>query len=200
MKWLAEVARRLTMLVHRRQFDADLEEEMRLHLELRQQEHVDAGMNAEDARFAARRRFGNTTALKETSHMTWGWEWLENLVQDASYGVRARRGSPGVTLVALLSLALGIGANTAIFSLMDAVLLKSLPVKEPGQLVLFGEGLDQGISDGFPNRWLYSYPFYREMQKKNQVFSYAAAAFSMTDRIHGFVEGHRAPGLIKIRW
>jgi predicted permease len=189
MKWLAEIGRRLKMLMYRRQFDAELEEEMRLHLEIRQQEHLDSGMNAEDARAAARRRFGNPTVLKENSHMAWGWEWLENLVQDANYGVRAMRRSPGITLVALLSLALGIGANTAIFSLMDALMLKSLPVREPGRLVLFGDGLDQGISDGFPNRWLYSYAFYREMQKKNQVFSDVAAAFSMTDRIHGFVEG-----------
>jgi predicted permease len=190
MKWLAEIARRLKMLVHRRQFDADLAEEMRLHLELRQQEHMDSGMTRDDARAAARRRFGNPTVLKEKSHLAWGWAWLENLVQDANYGVRAMRRSPGITMVALLSLALGIGANTAIFSLMDAVMLKSLAVKEPARLVLFGDGLDQGISDGFPNRWLYSYPFYREMQKKNQVFSDVAAAFSMTDRIHGFVEGH----------
>ncbi|MCU1241098.1 MAG: permease [Candidatus Acidoferrum typicum] len=189
MKWLMEIARRVKMLARRRQFDSDLEEEMRLHVELRERENVDSGMNADDARAAARRRFGNSTVLKEKSHMTWGWEWLENLVQDASYGVRAMRRSPGVTLIALLSLALGIGANTAIFSLMDAVMLKSLPVKEPVRLVLFGDGLDQGISDGFPNPSLYSYPFYREMQNKNQVFSDVAAAFSMTDRIHGFVEG-----------
>ena len=186
---LAEIARRLKMLAHRGQFDAELEEEMRLHVELRQKENIDSGMNAEDARAAALRRFGNASVLKERSHTAWGWEWLENLVQDASYGVRAMRRSPGITLVALLSLALGIGANTAIFSLIDAVMLKSLPVKEPARLVLFGEGLDEGISDGFPNPWLYSYPFYREMQKKNQVFSDVAAAFSMTDRIHGFIEG-----------
>ncbi len=68
-------------------------------------------------------------------------------------------------------------------------MLKSLPVKDPARLVLFGNGLDQGISDGFPNPWLYSYHFYREMQKKNQVFSDVAAAFSMTDRAHGSVEG-----------
>jgi predicted permease len=199
MRWLAETARRLKMLVHRRQFDADLEEEMRLHLALRQQEHVDSGMNRDDARAAARRGFGNPTVLKEKSHVAWGWEWLENLAQDVNYGVRAMRRSPGITVVALLSLALGIGANTAIFSLMDAVLLKSLPVKEPDRLVLFGEGLDQGISDGFPNRWLYSYPFYREMQKKNQVFSDVAAAFSMTDRIHGFVGGRSEAEPINIQ-
>jgi hypothetical protein len=63
MKWLMEIARRLNMLVHRRQFDADLEEEMRLHLELREREHSDSGMNANDARAAARRQFGNSTAL-----------------------------------------------------------------------------------------------------------------------------------------
>jgi predicted permease len=162
---------------------------MQLHVELRQQEQIETGMTADDARAAARRRFGNTTVLKEKSHTAWGWEWLEHLTQDTNYGVRAMLRSPGITLVALLSLALGIGANTAIFSLMDRVMLKSLPVAEPARLVLFGNGLDEGISDGFPNRWLYSYPFYREMQKRNQVFSDVAAAFSSTDRVHGFVEG-----------
>ena len=189
MKWLRELARRLSMLVHGRQFDADLEEEMRLHLELRQQEEIRSGVAADDARAAARRRFGNPTVLREQSRTAWGGEWFEHLVQDINYGVRAMLRSPGVTLVALLSLALGIGANTAIFSLMDAVMLKSLPVKDPVRLVLFGNGLDQGISDGFPNPWLYSYPFYREMQKRNDVFSDVAAAFSMTDRVHASVEG-----------
>jgi predicted permease len=189
MKWLMEIARRVKMLARRDEFDPDLEEEIRLHLELRERENIDSGMNGDDARAAARRRFGNPTVLKEKSHVIWGWEWLENLVQDAVYGVRAMWRNPGLTLVALLSLALGIGANTAIFSLVDAVMLKSLPVKEPGRLVLFGDGLDEGISDGFPNSELYSYPFYRGMKEKNQVFSDVAAAFSMTDRVHGFVEG-----------
>ena len=121
--------------------------------------------------------------------MVWGWEWFEHLVQDVNYGVRAMLRSPGVTIVALLSLALGIGANTAIFSLMDAVMLRSLPVKEPGRLALFGDASDCCISDYFPNQMLYSYPFYREMQKKNQVFSDVAAVFSMMSRVHGSVEG-----------
>ena len=69
MNWLHEVARRLRMLMHRRQFDADLEEEMQLHLELRQQEHLESGMTADPARAAARRRFGNVTALREKSHI-----------------------------------------------------------------------------------------------------------------------------------
>jgi len=177
------------MLFHRGQFDADLEEEMRLHLELREQQQLQAGLTQNNAHSAARFRFGNPTVLKEKSHSTWGWQWVEDLLQDTNYGMRAMLRSPGITIVALLSLALGIGANTAIFSLMDAVMLRSLPVNEPEQLVLFGNGTDSGISDGFPNEDLFSYPFYREMQRKNQVFSDLAAVFSMNHRIHGFVEG-----------
>jgi predicted permease len=106
-----------------------------------------------------------------------------------SYGLRTMLRSPGITIVALLSLALGIGANTAIFSLIDAVMLRSLPVKEPERLVLFGDASDCCISDYFPSPILYSYPFYREMQKKNQVFSEVAAVFSEMSRVHGSVEG-----------
>ena len=189
MNWLRELGRRLNMLLHRRQFDADLEEEMRLHLELRGEQQAESGTEASEARAAARRRFGNPAVLREKSRSAWGWEWLEDCVQDVNYGLRGMARSAGITAVALLSLALGIGANTAIFSLLDTVLLKSLPVKEPSQLVLFGDGLDEGISDGFPNRWLYSYPFYRQMQKRNHVFSDVAAAFSMVDKVHGLVQG-----------
>jgi len=121
--------------------------------------------------------------------MEWGWQWLEQSVQDVNYGVRAMWHSPGITLVALLSLALGIGANTSIFSLMDAVMLRSLPVRDPGHLVLIGDGSDCCVSDYFPNRILYSYPFYRGMQKKNAVFSNFAALFSQMSRVHGSVEG-----------
>jgi predicted permease len=177
------------MLIRRRQFDADLEEEIRLHLELREQEQVRAGLAPRDARYAALRRFGNETLLKEESYMVWGWEWLESFLQDATYGSRAMLRSPGLTIVALLSLALGIGANSAIFSLLDAVMLRSLPVKDPAQLVLLGKGSASGITDDFARTQLYSYPFYREMRGENQVFSDTAAICSMTNEVHGFVEG-----------
>ncbi len=189
MNWLSELGRRLWMLMRGREFDADLEEEMRLHLELREQERVRAGLAPEEAHYEARRRFGNPTLLKEKSSMAWGWEWLESFLQDVAYGIRAMLRSPALTVVALLSLAFGIGANTAIFSLLDAVMLRSLPVKEPAQLVLLGNGTASGITDDFARTQLYSYPFYRRMRAENQVFSETAAICSMTNGVHGFVEG-----------
>src|SRR3989442_15094365 len=105
MKWLRELTRRLSMVVHRRQFDADLEEEMRLHLELRKQERIESGVTAEGARAAARRRFGNPTVLREKSHTAWGWERLEALGQDGNYGAWPMVRRPGNTLRALLAVA-----------------------------------------------------------------------------------------------
>jgi hypothetical protein len=94
MDWLSELLRRIWMLMRRQQFDADLEEEMRLHLELREQEKIQAGLSPREARQAASRRFGNATLLKEKSHLAWGWEWFESFVQDTAYGSRAMLRSP----------------------------------------------------------------------------------------------------------
>src|ERR1700739_628946 len=155
MEFFGELWRRVGMLLHRERFRADLDEEMRLHMDLRQKQQAEQGMDEVEARYAARRKFGNTTALKEESTMAWGWRWLESLGQDALYGVRAMLRSPGITAVALLSLGLGIGATTAIFTLLDAVMLRSLPVRDPNRLVVLGRGHDGGISDEFGQTDLY---------------------------------------------
>jgi predicted permease len=189
MEWLRELARRIRMLLHREQTASELAEEMQLHLDLRREQQLDAGVALSDAGPAARRRFGNPTLLREQSYTAWGWSWLESLAQDILYGLRAILRSPGITVVALLSLALGIGANTAIFSLMDAVMLRSLPVEDPGKLVLLGPGDAWGITASFGRTDLFSYPFYRRMRQQNRVFSNMAAFFSIPNDVHGSVEG-----------
>ena len=115
---------------------------------------------------------------------------MHSLIQDIRYGIRMLLKKPGFTAVAVLSLALGIGANTAIFSLLDAVLLKTLPVERPQELVLFGKGESMGMTTGFPDGStdLYSYPFYRQVQQqRTDVFSGVASLLSIPWNVHGFV-------------
>ncbi|HTF67038.1 MAG TPA: ABC transporter permease [Edaphobacter sp.] len=194
-----EFKRRIQMLFHRNQFYRDLDEEMRLHLELRRQQQIDRGLNESAAARSAHLKFGNTTRIKEKSIMTWGSEGLESFFGDIAYGIRALLRSPALTIVALLSLALGIGANTAIFSLLDAVMLRSLPVKDPQQLVLLGEGRMRGIGNDVAFTQLFSNPFFRQFRQRNAVFSDVAGIFSLTNDVHGFVEGSNESQRINVQ-
>ena len=135
MNWFREIARRLWALIHRDQFDSDLQEEMRLHRELREREEIERGLSPKEARYAAQRRFGNELLLREKSRDVWGWNWLENLSQDVRYGMRMLVKNPGFTIVALVTLALGIGVNTTIFSLVNTVVLHPLPYPHAERLV-----------------------------------------------------------------
>jgi predicted permease len=112
-----------------------------------------------------------------------------SFLTDLQFATRTLRAKPVFTAIAVASLALGIGANTAIFSFMDAVMLRSLPVQQPQQLVLFGTGDWNGITDMFNSTELYSYPFYRQIQAQNEVFSATAATLSMLNDVHGTVSG-----------
>ena len=131
----------------------------------------------------------------------WGWTSLERLGQDLRYAIRMMGKSPGFTLIAVLSLALGIGGNTAIFSLMNAVMLRYLPVEKPDRLMLFGDGRWSGITDSLPDgSWqLFSYPFYREVQGNNAVFTGVAAMMSLPNDVRAVVSGSKESEPVRAR-
>src|SRR5215475_3965041 len=133
----------------RKRREQDLDRELRAHLELEAEARQENGVPAEEARYAARRQLGSTAAIKEDVRQAWGWTSLERLAQDLRYGLRLLRKNPGFSAVAILSLALGIGANAAIFGLIDALLFKSLPVRDPQSLLFVAKQWQGHVDPAF---------------------------------------------------
>ena len=135
MRWSNKVAMRLKMLFGRKHEGERLQDELSFHLEQQIAENRAAGMSRKEARKDALRSFGNPTLLREQTRATWSWTWLELILRDLLYGMRALLRSPGFTAIAILVMALGIGANIAIFAVVRSVLLNPLPYSDPQRLV-----------------------------------------------------------------
>jgi predicted permease len=136
--WLTTVWLRVKALLKRRQLDRDLEDELRFHVAMREEKLKAAGLDPEEARYASKRRFGNRSSLQETCREMWTFVWLEDLWQDVRYTFRAMRKNRGFTAVVVVTLALGIGASTAVFSVVDPLLFRRLPYPKDDQLVSVG--------------------------------------------------------------
>src|SRR6266566_4184858 len=171
----------------------ELDRDIREHIERETQDNIERGMTPEEARYAAVRKFGNVMRVKEDTRDVWRIAWIEELWQDIRYGLRMLRNSPGFAAVAVLTLALGIGANTAIFSLIDAVMLRSLPVEKPSELVVLrwsarkAPRINGYMSSGDcpsnlrfgaanPSGCSFSEPMFREIRNTNQFSGVAAFA------------------------
>jgi predicted permease len=157
-----------------RKRDADLERELRSDLELEEEEQREGGVSEEEARHAALRAFGNPTLIREQTLAVWSWNWLESLARDLRFSLRTLRHSPGFTGIAVVVMALGIGANVALFTVVRGVLLKPLPFHDPDRLVMLYEaGLHE---DDTPAANAVSGGMYAEWKEQNRSYSSVALA------------------------
>ncbi len=165
MSWRREFSK-IRSLFRRNKPTDDLDEEILAHLKMEAQENRESGMSSEEAHDAARRRFGNVTIARERSRETWGWNFAEGLVQDLRYGLRQLRSHPGFTTVAVFALAIGIGANTTVFTAYKAMVARPLDARDPGEMVNLALIRHSGVTDP-----LFSYPDYETYRDSMHSFS-----------------------------
>ncbi len=144
MRWLHQLVMQCRTLFLRGRAGGELDDELQFHIEQQIEENTAAGMSPEEARLAALRMFGNPTALRDQARETWSWLWLELLLRDLRYGVRTLARTPGFTILAIVVMGLGIGANVALFTVVRSVLLKPLPFRDQDRLVRIYEADAKG--------------------------------------------------------
>src|SRR5262245_45917012 len=166
-QFVSQLWRRLLSPLRRRRHEREMEEEMRFHLEMQIEQNLASGMAAEEARYAARRQFGNQTWLKEASREMWSLRFIEIIIKDLRYGARMLMKSPGFTLLAVLTLALGIGSATTIFSAVQNILMDPFPYTDASRIVAIRI---QDTSSSRPSRRGPRTPEFLDYQEQNHVF------------------------------
>jgi predicted permease len=167
--------------IWRRRREEELEEEIKAHLEMAKRDRIERGESAEDAAASARREFGNVGLVKEVTRDVWGWSWLERLGQDVHYGARMLRKNLGFTLIAIITLALGIGANATLFSVINAVLLRPLAFNEPDRIARLYQWDHLSVSP----------PNYLDVKNQSQLFEHLAVFGNRPGNITGADEPER---------
>src|SRR5919108_726572 len=170
MPWFRRLSLRLQTLFRRKRNTQQLNDEVQFHLDQQIAENLASGMSPAEASHAARRTFGNSTMLKEETRDTWGWLWLEQIGRDLRYAMRTLSRTPTFTTMAVLGMALGIGANTTLFTVVRTVLLKPLPFKDPEQLVMLYEQSADGKHSDNP----VAGGIFQEWQKQSRTFEQMA--------------------------
>ena len=165
----------------RKRKQSDFKAEIAAHIELETVRLKEQGLSEEEARVAARRAFGNVTQAEERFYESGRWLGWDHLAQDVRFALRMLRKNPGFTLVAVLTLALGIGANTAIFSVIDAVMLRKLPVKDPQDLIQLATVGPYGVAT-------FSHPGYRRFRDENHVCS-EMGVIGWLNKLHASIDG-----------
>src|SRR5262245_2769754 len=182
---LSKLRTRLRALLSRSEMERELDEELRYHIDRQTEQNIRLGMNPEEARHAAQKAFGGVEQAKERSRDARGVRWLEELRQDLRYGARMLLKNPGFTLVAVVTLTIGIGANSAIFSVVNSVLLRELPYRDPQRLVMVWS--DRPLQQA--QTGLTENPFaaadFRDLRDQNQSFEQMAAFTSHRLNITG---------------
>jgi predicted permease len=191
--WLTKAWLRVKALAKRRRLERDLEEELQFHLAKRAEKNRALGLGADDAQAAARRRFGNVTLVREDCRETWTFTWLETLWQDLRYAARMLTKSPGFAAIVVCSLALGIGANTAVFSALNTLILQSLPYEHSETLATIWtkQGTNPVSEDDLP-----PIAEVTDWKKQNHVFA-DIAGISVSDR--RMLTGLGEPGPVRMQ-
>ena len=192
MVFLSRLRQRIRVLLNRRH-DQDLREELEFHVEQLAAQHRRAGLGHDEARAAARRQFGNLTRIQERSHDIFAFRHLEDLLKDLRYGARLLVKHPGFSLIAMLSIAIGVGVNAAMFSFADGMVLRPLPVPRPGEVVAVS-AIAPRVTEGFLSDRL-SYPDYRDVRDRAESFA-GLAAYRVL--VTGFAPRRDAPAQTKL--